>query len=51
MKELQITMETKKNGDEVILISNDDFERAITGNLEELFFNTLTEEIANEKDE
>lgn len=52
-----VEMEVKRNtsdssdDNEYTLISNHEFEKAITGNLEEIYFNTLMEGLADEKDE
>ncbi len=45
MKEVQVTMEAKKDGDEIILVNNDEFESIIMGNLGEMFIEMLTENL------
>lgn len=50
MTETTVQMQAKKDGDDIILVSNEDFEKAITGDLEKLYFDALTEGVADEKD-
>lgn len=46
--EKTVEMEAVKRDDEVLIVSNDAFEKAIAGNLEELFIQVLTEGYTNE---
>lgn len=46
--ESTVEMDTKKTEDGCTLISNEEFEKIISGNLEEIFIQALMEEIANE---
>lgn len=51
--ETTVEMDAKKNSDDgkdYTLITNDEFESAITGNLEQLFIETLMEEFADEEE-
>lgn len=47
--EKTIEMDVKKTDSGFTLISNDDFERIISGNVEEIFINLLMEGLTNEK--
>ena len=47
--EKTIKMDAKKTDSGFTLISNDDFERIISGNVEEIFINLLMEGLTNEK--
>ena len=51
IQEQQIEMEARQDGDSFILVSNDQFEQAITGNPEKLYFDILMEEIQNDTEE
>lgn len=44
-----VEMEAEKNNDGYTLISNEEFEKVISGNLEEIFIQVLMEGFANEK--
>lgn len=47
ISEYDINMEAKKSGESYTLVSSDEFERIISGNVEEIFFNAVTEGIEN----
>lgn len=47
--ESTVEMEAEKNDDDYTLISNEGFEKIISGNLEEIFIQVLMEGLANEK--
>lgn len=49
MMDSVVEMEAKKTDEGFNLISNEEFERIIAGNLEEIFVQTLMEGLANEK--
>lgn len=43
-----VEMDAKQSNEGYLLSSNEEFEKIISGNVEEIFFNALTEELANE---
>ncbi|HIV25780.1 MAG TPA: zinc ribbon domain-containing protein [Candidatus Scatomonas pullistercoris] len=51
MLEQEVQMEAQRDGEDVVLVSNEQFEKAIAGNLEELYLEALREGILNDVEE